>query len=133
MNRISIVVDKTMETGRKANVAAIIMGQLAKDIPHLYNDKVTDQSGIDHAGIACNLVILDGGKEQLLTLAGSAKAQDVAISVFSSTGQSLSNSYPEYQRQISSMDTRSAQIVGVGLSGEDSVIRLLTKKFSVMK
>jgi len=133
MNRIGIVVDKSMESGRKANVAAIIMGQLAKDMPEIYDEKVIDKSGTAHAGIAVNLVVLDGGKEQLLTLIDSAADSGVAISVFSSTGQSLSNQYPEYLRQISSMDTRSTQIVGVGLAGDDSVVKLLTKKFSVMK
>jgi hypothetical protein len=133
MDRVSIVVDKSMDAGRKANVAAIIMGQLTRDASQVYEDKVTDQSGIAHAGISVNLVVLDGSKEQLLTLITAAKERNIVISVFSSTGQSLSNSYSEYKKQISSMDTRSTQIVGVGLYGEETAVRLLTKKFSLMK
>ena len=133
MKRISIVVEKNMNSGQKANVAAIIMGQLSQDSSHLYGNLIRDQSGAYHAGIAVNLVVLDGGKEQLLSLVNNAVGCDVACVVFSSTGQSLSNNYPEYQKQISSMDTRSTDIVGVGIVGEDSTVRTLTKKFSLVK
>jgi len=133
MNKISIVVEKNMNAGQKANVAAIIMGQISKDSPCLYGDLVRDQSGTLHAGIAVNTVVLDGGREQLLSLISGTENCDVSCIVFSSTGQSLSNNYPEYQKQISSMDTRSTNIVGVGISGDDITVRGLTKKFSLTK
>jgi len=122
-----------MSAGQKANVAAIIMGQLSKELPQLYSDPVRDQSGACHAGIAVNTVVLDGGREQLLTLINNAADNGVSCVVFSSTGQSLSNSYPEYQKQISSMDTRAADIVGVGIAGDEAAVRSLTKKFSLLK
>ena len=133
MKRISIVVDKSMSAGQKANIAAILAGQLAKDAPHLYEAPVIDQSGICHSGIAVNIVVLEGGSEQLLSLIKSIGENEVMYSVFSSTGQSLSNSYPEYQQRVSLMDTRSTGIIGIGLAGEDSRVKLLTKKFSLMK
>ena len=120
-----------MNTGQKANVAAIIMGQLTKKFPHLYGNLIRDQSGTYHAGIAVNTVILDGGNEQLLSLVNKAVNCDVTCVVFSSIGQSLSNNYPEYQKKISSMDTRSTNIVGVGIAGEDTTVSTLTKKFSL--
>ena len=134
MQKISIIVNKSMSSGQKANVAAIIMGQLSINIPSLYGDKVEDISRINHAGISVNIVVLDGGSEQLLSLIDTAKNNDdIVCCVFSSTGQSLSNSYPEYQKNISTMDTRSTGIIGVGLVGDDTVLKPLTKKFSLVK
>ena len=131
--KISIVVERNLNPGQKANVAAIIMGQVTKNHPHLYNDQVCDTSGVYHAGIAVNIVVLDGGKEQLLSLVKNTDNFNVSCIVFSSTGQELSNNYAEYQRKISLVDTQSAGIVGVGLLGEESIIRTLTKKFSLTK
>lgn len=122
-----------MDTGKKANVASILMGEISKKFPHIYGDSVCDKSGVHHAGIAINVVILDGGDEQLLSLVKNTENYDVFCNVFSSTGQELSNNYPEYQRQISSMDTQSTNIVGVGIFGDESVVRTLTKKFSLTK
>jgi len=133
MNRICIVVDKTMSAGHKANVAAILTGQLAKDVPKLYETSVNDKSDVIHTGIAANVIVLDGGREQLLTLINNIKNSEVKYSVFSSIGQSLSNDYTEYRYQISAMDTRTTCVIGVGIAGEDSTVRFHTKKFSLMK
>ena len=133
MNRICIVVSRSLNAGQKANIAAILAGQLVKDAPFLYEASVLDKSGINHSGIASNIVVLDGGSGQLLSLINDVRENELVYSVFSSTGQSLSNNYPEYRQQISSMDTKAAGIIGVGLAGEDSIVRLLTKKFSLMK
>lgn len=131
--KISIVVNKTLNSGQKANVSAIIMGQLGRDIPAIYTDAIIDASGIKHAGISINVVILDGGAGQLLTLMESARKSSVIFVVFSATGQMLSNNYSEYQRIISSSDTESTNVVGVGIFGEDEIVKVLTKKFSLAK
>ena len=133
MKKISIVLEKNLSPGQKSNVAAIIMGQIAKDMPSIYDEKVIDQSKIEHAGIAVNVVILDGGSGQLLTLVESGKSDEVYCVAFSSTGQALSNSYPEYQQKISLMDSKSTGIIGVGIVGDESVVKPLTKKFSLTK
>lgn len=131
--KINIVVKKTLLPGQKANVSAIIMGQLGRDIPMIYTQSITDASGVLHAGISVNVVILDGGSGQLLTLIEKAQKSDVAYVVFSTTGQLLSNNYSEYNQKISMSTTESTDIVGVGVCGEDEVVKLLTKKFSLAK
>lgn len=131
--KINIVVNKTLNFGQKANVSAIIMGQLGRDIPTLYTDTITDTSGAEHVGISVNVVILDGGSGQLLTLIENARNQNVVCVVFSATGQFLSNNYPEYREKILSSDTESTKIVGVGICGNDEIVKLLTKKFSLTK
>lgn len=131
--KINIVVKKTLLPGQKANVSAIIMGQLGRDIPMIYTESITDASGVMHAGISVNVVILDGGSSQLLTLIEEAQKSDVAYVVFSTTGQLLSNNYSEYYQKISMSTTESTDIVGVGVCGKDEVVKLLTKKFSLAK
>lgn len=131
--KINIVVNKALNAGQKANVSAIIMGQFGRDIPTLYTDAIADATGTKHAGISVNVVILDGGSGQLLTLADHACKSDVICIAFSATGQMLSNNYAEYQRTISSLDTENTKIVGVGICGDDEIVKLLTKKFSLAK
>ena len=131
--KISIVLNRTLNSGQKANVSAIIMGQMGRDIPKVYTNPITDASGTKHAGISINVVILDGGSGQLLSLIESARKSKVICIVFSSTGQMLSNNYAEYQQKIAHLDTESTKIVGVGLCGEDEIIKVLTKKFSLAK
>lgn len=131
--KINIVVKKTLNSGQKANVSAIIMGQLGRDIPMIYTNPISDASNVMHAGISVNVVILDGGSGQLLTLIEQAQNSEVTCIVFSSTGQLLSNNYSEYCQKISMSDTKSTDIVGVGICGEDEVVKLLTKKFSLAK
>ena len=128
--KINIVVKKTLPAGQKANVSAIIMGQFGRDISMIYTEPITDASGTRHAGISVNVVILDGGGGQLFTLIEQARKSEVTCSA---TGQLLSNNYSEYNQKISMSDTESTEIIGVGVCGEDEVVRLLTKKFSLAK
>lgn len=131
--KINIVVDKTLNPGQKANVSAIIMGQLGRDIPAIYSDTIVDASSTKHAGISVNVVILDGGSGQLLTLIENAHKSNVLCVVFSAVGQSLSNNYHEYYQKISISNTENTKIIGVGVCGDDDIVKLLTKKFSLTK
>ena len=131
--KINIVVNKALNSGQKANVSAIIMGQLGRDIPAIYTDTILDISGTKHAGISVNVVILDGGGGQLLTLTEHARNSSVICVAFSETGQLLSNNYPEYYQNISTSSTESTKIVGVGICGDDEIVKMLTKKFSLTK
>lgn len=131
--KISIVVNKALNSGQKANVSAIIMGQFGYDIPGVYTSAITDASGTNHVGISVNVVILDGGSGQLLSLIESAQKSKVICIAFSAIGQMLSNNYEEYQHRIATADTESTKIVGVGLCGDDETVKLLTKKFSLAK
>lgn len=131
--KINIVVDKTLSSGQKANVSSIIMGQLGRDMPSLYTSAIVDFSGVKHAGISVNVVILDGKSRQLLKLIELAQNSDVTCIAFSATGQTLSNNYDEYYQKITSSSTESTNIVGVGVCGDDEIVKLLTKKFSLAK
>lgn len=70
MKRIAIILDKNLEPGAAANVAALLMGQAALNEPGLYSDQpVLDHSGVQHAGIRYSTVILKAGENQLINLA----------------------------------------------------------------
>lgn len=131
--KITIVVNKLLNSGQKANISAIIMGQLGHDIPEIYSSPITDTSGTNHAGISVNVIILDGKSGQLLSLIESAHKSNIVCIAFSSVGQMLSNNYPEYLKKISESETKDTNIVGVGLCGNDKIVKTLTKKFSLAK
>lgn len=82
--------------------------------------------------LSMSLYLMEGGG-QLFTLIEQARKSEVTCVVFSATGQLLSNNYSEYNQKISMSDTESTEIIGVGVCGEDEVVRLLTKKFSLAK
>lgn len=131
--KISIVVSKNLNSGQKANVSAIIMGQLGLDVSEIYMDSIIDASGTKHAGISVNVVILDGNTNQLLALTASARKSNVICVAFSAIGQSLSNNYTDYKQKILTSNTEDTQLIGVGICGDDEIVRLLTKKFSLVK
>ncbi|WP_440115570.1 DUF2000 family protein [Paenibacillus sp. QZ-Y1] len=136
MKRIAIILDKNLEPGAAANVAALLMGQAALNEPGLYSDQpVLDHSGVQHAGIQYSTVILKAGENQLINLVKSCSDDSGGLShiVFSQTGQSLNNAFEQYADQISSMELEATKVVGVIVWGEDEMVRAITKKFSVMK
>ncbi|VDG19402.1 DUF2000 family protein [Lactiplantibacillus mudanjiangensis] len=116
------------------NVAAILMGQLAQLNPDLFADKpVLDQDGVRHAGIKNSTVVLKAGFGQITNLAMKLSADDTVESlVFTAKGQSLSNRFEEYAEIVSDNDLATLKPVGLIMTGEESVIRQLTKKFSIL-
>lgn len=136
MKRIAIILEKNLEIGAAANVAALLMGQAALREPELYSDApVLDQSGNQHAGIRFSTVILKAGENQLINLTKSCSTENEELNyvVFSQTGQSLNNAFEQYAGEIASMDLEATKVVGVIVWGADDVVRTATKKFSVMK
>ncbi|OAX45429.1 hypothetical protein gpAD87_31225 [Paenibacillus sp. AD87] len=136
MKRIAIILDKNLEIGAAANVAALLMGQAALKEPDLYSDTpVLDLSGVQHAGIRYSTVILKAGENQLIQLAKfcSSDNDEVSYVVFSQKGQSLNNAFEQYADEIASMEMEITKVVGVIVWGEDDKVRATTKKFSVMK
>ncbi|WP_219845168.1 DUF2000 family protein [Paenibacillus sp. PCH8] len=116
MNRIAIILDKNLEPGAAANVAALLMGQAALNEPELYSDQpVLDLSGVQHAGIQYSTVILKAGENQLINLVKSCSDDSGGLSyvVFSQTGQSLNNAFEQYASEIAAMELEATKVVGV--------------------
>ncbi len=136
MKRIAIILEKNLEQGAAANVAALLMGQAALNEPGLYSDQpVLDQSGVQHAGIRYSTVILKAGENQLINLVKACSEDNDSLShlVFTQTGQSLNNAFEQYANEIAAMALEATKVVGVIVWGEDKLVRAKTKKFSVMK
>lgn len=135
MKRIAIVMDRNLEIGAAANVAALLMGQAALQDSSLYSQEpVLDLDGVRHAGIRYSTVILKAGANQLISLAKSLSEGENGLQslAFSKVGQSLNNAFEQYSREVGSLSTEELQPVGVIVWGEDETVRAATKKFSVM-
>lgn len=134
MKRIAIVLDKNLDSGKAANTASVLLGQGSLLNPEIYSDdllKGTD--GVIHASIRYNVIILMGGPGQLLNLINDASKllPDKSCVIFTKTGQGLNNSFEKYYEIITTTKASDNNPVGVLLVGDDPIIRLLTKKFSV--
>ena len=133
VERISIVVNKGLSAGQKANVAAIIMGQLALSNNQVYENEVMDIDNTIHVGIQVNVIILESTESQLISLINDAKKSNLNYYVFTRIGQELSNSFSVYKEKIYSMNTINTGVVGVGVFGCSDEIKNLTKKFRLSK
>ena len=134
--KTSIIVEKGLTAGQKANVASIIAGQLSLNNPDLYyKDIVKDLDGNNHAAIHENIVILEASPSQLNNLLELIKPEKEKIEsvLFSKIGQNLSNSFEEYHKVISQSNSLETGVIGIGLRGEYEAIKKLTKKFCLAK
>ncbi|WP_421121710.1 DUF2000 family protein [Aquihabitans daechungensis] len=129
--RIALVVNKRLTPGAAANVAALAMGQLVLERPTLYAQApVPDAVGRPHAAIRYSTVILKAGAGQLDNLSRRLSDDDrVAFCCFSTLGQSLNNAFDEYAATLAVSEP---ELAAVGLSGDDPVVRELTRAFSVL-
>lgn len=132
LQRVALVVDGALERGAAANVAAIIMGQLALIRDGLFSeDRILDGDGIRHSGIRFSTVVLKAGSGQLAKLAQRLAGDESVSSVsFSRVGQGLHNRFDYYRSVLSA--TTAVDLAGVGIAGEDHYVRALTKPFSIL-
>jgi hypothetical protein len=137
MKRIAIVVSKKLNKGETANVASILMGQTALQMPEIYDaNPVPDTDGQLHAAIRFSSVLLEAnGTESLLNFARRVKAEFPTLTsfLFTQTGQGLNNAFEQYKTEISTKSTESLSPVGIIVAGEDDLVRQATKKFSLLK
>lgn len=134
MKRNAIILDKNLTIGEVGNVSAILMGQVSKEDSSIFSDNpVIDLDNVQHAGIKFSTVVLKGGSGQIVNLAKQlANDKSVISIVFTALGQSLNNKFEDYAASLSNSSLETAEPVGIVLSGEDTEIRKLTKKFSLL-
>ena len=137
MKRIAIILTKNLNKGAAANVSALLMGQVALQIPDIYNSHpVPDRDGNLHAGIRYSTVLLEAnGVESLLNFANRIKAEFATLTcfVFSQTGQGLNNAFEQYQAELANKTTAELIPIGIVVAGDDVLVRQATKKFSLLK
>jgi len=129
--RVAVVLHSKTQPGEAANAAAIVVGGLrcaAFDLP------IQDTSGFVHAAVRWNLVVLQARNVgQLEKLANALQGSTLEYVLFTSSGRSLSNSFDEYKHQVESHSVDFADIIALGIFGEDDQVRAVTKSFSVFK
>ena len=130
--RVALVVLKTLEPGAAANVAALMMGQLARRVDGLYAGvPLLDRLGMEHAAIRYSTVVLKGGPAQLRTAAMKANAEEgIACVLFSQLGRSLHNAFEQYAAAV--RDQGEMDLAGIGIAGRDEPVRALTRSFSLL-
>lgn len=130
LRRVALVVSRSLPTGAAANVAALLMGQLAARNSAIYAEDVpVSLEGDPHAAIQHSTVILRASAGQLATLAERMRDDAAHYCAFSSLGQSLNNEYAAYRRRLTS---EPVEIIGIGLFGDDARVRETTKKYSLL-
>jgi hypothetical protein len=135
MKRTAIIINKNLPFGEQANVIAILSAALAADIENMIDsEKITDLEGNTHAGIKNSLVVLKSNPTALTTLTERVREDEsVEVIVFTKKGQSLNDQFSEYKKEISEKKLKDLEPVGVILYGNSEQIRLLTKKFSLLR
>ncbi|MFD1149823.1 DUF2000 family protein [Saccharothrix hoggarensis] len=129
--RAAIVVHKRLEPAAAANAAAILMGQLAHLEPRLYAaGGVVGLDGVRHAGIRFDTVVLTGRPGQVEKLLAAAVDEGLPHAAFSAKGRELSNSFEEYRELVARSTAADVDVFAVGVVGEESRVRALTKPFS---
>ncbi len=131
--RIALLLAKSLGAGESANVAAIIMGQLAMQDGDLFaSETLKDPSGVSHAGIRHSTIVLSAGAGQLRNLvARTAEESELNAVAFSAFGQRLHNRFTEYVDAVVSGNAE--ELVGVGISGPDDRVRAITRSFSLLR
>ena len=135
IQRTAIIVEKNQAPGVIANISAILMGQMALACENIYSkDPIIDKSGVRHAGIKHNVVVLAASRNQIAQLSLSlAGVEDVQYIVFGEIGQKLSNSFGEYEEQIAKVTTDATSPMGLVITGEHDLVRKFTRKYSLIK
>lgn len=132
--RTAIIVDKNLSPGQVGNVAAILMGQVARLMDDLFNSEPpVDLDGVTHAAIQFSTVVLTARSGQLSTASTELSAREnLCVVAFTEVGQGLNNAYSEYSTLILQGHTTELRPVGLAVSGKDEDVRAVTKKFSLL-
>lgn len=128
--RLAIVLHPNLESGAAANAAAIVSGGLRCEA---FEPPISDADGHHHAAIRWNVVVLKARSAgHLKKLLAAAKDEPVQALAFTSRGQALSNSFEQYQDELSQQRIEGLDVVAVGLYGAEQTIRSLTRQFSLL-
>jgi hypothetical protein len=136
VKRIAILLEGSLAQGEASNVAAILMGQAAICIPEIYGRQpVRDKDGNHHASIRYSTVVLKAGRGQLQNLLHQARQEHPGVfhCAFTKTGQGLHNAFDQYESFLQEHSLSDLEVVGLILVGDEPEVRLLTKKFSVLR
>lgn len=131
-----MIIVQDLKKGEIVNVAAILMGQLAKNNQYIFSKYgIIDKSGFVHSGIKNNVIILKSTYEELFSFCNNLLKEDVVEKyntiVFTEEGRLLNNSYEEYEKLVKTNALIDLSVIGVAVAGEDDEIRELTKQFKL--
>ena len=135
MKRTAIILDRNLTSGEMANISSILLADITHRSSGLFSDtELFDNDKIPHATPNFSVVILKAkSPTQLRNSALNFKAEkNISLTSFSKVGQRINNDFNNYSKQIQNLNVCEIELSGVAVSGEDEIIRNLTKKFSVL-
>ena len=105
MNRVAIIVNEKLSPGVSANIASILMGQLAKCCDDIYNSHLLcDKTDFIHSAIRCNVIVLKTNLSKMLKLSSTIKktneTNNIVLVIFTEEGQALNNKFDVYKKTI---------------------------------
>lgn len=111
------------------------MGDLSGKHPEIFaKEEVNDTTHISHATIKFSTVVLKGGVVSITSFVKKlVDIPEISFVSFSKQGQSLNNEYELYKNMIETSSIDDLSLVGIAVYGDEDIIKLLTKKFSLMK
>lgn len=132
VKRIAVIVLETLSAGEAANVAALLTGQIAGSEPGFFSSApVLDESGAKHAAPIFSVVVLKAKNASQLTKV--VEHYPEMTMCFTRIGQELNNAFDEYVRCLSAMSISPENVVGVGVFGDEALVRAASRKFSLLK
>jgi hypothetical protein len=129
LNRVAVVLRPGLSGGEAANASSIVTAGLRCQA---FASPVADRSGILHAAVMWNVVILSAKNlPHLDRILADAKGTSVTAIAFTAEGRSLSNSFQSYVSLLADKLTSEMTVLAIGLFGSDSEVRALTRRCSV--
>jgi hypothetical protein len=128
------VVDRDLGIGRAANAAAVLALSLGASRPDLPGADLIDASGGRHRGLfADGLPILSARASEIARTREAATGHpDMLVIDFPATGQTT-NDYDEFRGMVANTPPEELRYVGIALHGPAEVVRLLTRRLSVLR
>lgn len=133
MKRSAILVDRNCSPSQVANVAAILMGDLAVSLGGLYDtEDLFDKGGVPHARIKNSVVVLKANSPiQIRNFIGAVREMsDLSYSVFTHEGQKINNGYDQYCVEIGQSTIDDLTPLGAIVYGDETAVKAATKKYS---
>ncbi len=134
--KINIIVRTDIETWRLLNTIAHISAYFGNALGESFDtgDFISTNDGILHPrNSQYPIVILEGDEKSLKKLLQDAKAQtEIKVMPFSRAMTDL-NDDGELELFYSGKNEDEIELLGIGLSGDNTLLKIMTKKFSLYK
>jgi hypothetical protein len=131
--RCVIVIDDALPPGKACNAAAVIALTIGERHPYLVGAPLVDAQDVRHPGlIPVGISVLKAPVGQLSKLRADALEKQFDIVGFPVQGQQTKD-YAAFAEAVRAVQTHALAYVGVGIVGDNKVLRKLVSDFELMQ